>query len=588
MPPRAPSPAPAPRAGLAAVLLVGVALLALAVGLLQGRWRAPGEEGLAALEPAAATSAPPAPGASAPAGPRAPAGGGASAPMSAASPAATPVAAAAGEGLLQLEVREEGTGLPVAGARVDLRCSARQGVGPLAWLQPLAASTSSDAAGEARLAVPAGEGDLQVVVAAAGWRVREVLLSALPTSPLRVTLERGLALEGVLLDLQGQPLAGVRLEARHVRRARAWAAVAVEGVEQVEVRTQPDGSFRCEGLSPGSYRLAALDAGWRLLPDGPRPAAPGTFGAPAEVQAPAGTRGLRLYAQAQAHARAWLLDRGQPLPTRTWSALLRVTASGAAHALHGEAQPGAAAPEAGLVAFCVPLERAEQAAQGATLEVQVPGFEPLRAELALTAEPGPPLALELAPLPGSAWLLCEVGGTLPEGEPLVVSACHEQGGAVTRAPGRLLPGGGGAYEAGPFPAGACEVRVACAGGVSAPRRALLEAGRTTRIALEAAPPSGVRLQCLAPGSGAPVADLDTLVFAPDGLERGMPDQAARTRTRGEAPVFVPLAPGSYRWVASKGGLGYASGRVRVQAGQVVPLVARLDPDGREAARRKER
>lgn len=589
-----PPPAPAPRAGLRAVLLLGAALVALAVGLLHGRWRAAPDEGLApdaargAAEPArlpdgaAATDLAPAR-AAAPG--RAPGGG----------PSAPPGAASGEAGELVVEVRETGTGQPVAGARVDLRRVPLQDAGPLAFLGPLAASVESDAAGEARLPAGVGEGHLQVVVSAAGWRVREVLLSALPTSPLRVTLERGLALEGVLLGLDGQPLAGVRLEGRHVRRARAWGPVAVEGVEQVEVRTQPDGSFRMEGLSAGSYRLEALDAGWRLLPDGPRPMPAGTLDRRAEVQAPAGTRGLRLYAQAQAHARALLLAGGHPLPTRAWSALLRVHATGASHALQGEAQAGAGAGEAGeagLVAFAVALERPEQAAQGATLEVQVPGWQPLSAEVALTAEPGPPRALELVEQPGACWLLVELApapaGPLLDGEPLVASTCHEQDGRVTRAPAREVAGSAGVYEAGPFPAGACEVRVARAGGVSAPRRALLEAGRTTRIAMDAPQPTGVQVQCLAPGSAAPVADLDALVFAPEGLERGMPDQAARTRTRGTAPVFVPLAPGTYRWVAAKGGLGYASGRVRVEAGQVGSLVARLDPDGREAARQRPR
>lgn len=589
-----PPPAPAPRVGLRAVLLLGAALVALAVGLLQGRWNAPPDEGLAPIVVRGA--APPDGEASGDAATGlAPAGGAAAGSAQAGERSGAPEGASVPAGELVVEVRETGTGQPVAGARVDLRRVPLQGAGAQAFLGPPSGSATSDSAGEARLPAGVGEGPLQVVVSAAGWRVREVLLSALPTSPLRVTLERGLALEGVLLGLHGQPLAGVRLEARHVRRARAWGQVAVEGVEQVEVRTQPDGSFRMEGLSAGSYRLEARDAGWRLLPDGPRPAPAGTLDRRPEVQAPAGTRGLRLYAQAQAHACALLLAGGHPLPTRAWSALLRVHATGASHALQGEAQAGAGAGEAGeagLVAFAVALEAPEQAAQGATLEVQVPGWQPLSAEVALTAEPGPPRALELVEAPGTCWLLVELAPATADpllaGEPLVVSTCHEQDGRVTRAPAREVAGRAGLYEAGPFPAGACEVRVARAGGVSAPRRALLEAGRTTRISMDAPQPTGLRVQCLAPGSDAPVADLDALVFAPEGLARGMPDQAARTRTRGTAPVFVPLAPGTYRWVAAKGGLGYASGRVRVEAGQVGSLVARLDPDGREAARQRPR
>lgn len=144
------------------------------------------------------------------------------------------------------EARVDGTvvaaedGLPLAGVEVRLLPSDPD--------DPARPRARSDARGRFAIGAEAGE---HVLTAETPGRVRierPVSVSADGLSDLRLEMERGLAITGVLLDEAGRPAS-----------AHAVFAAGADGFERGT--TREDGSFRIEGLTDRPY---ALSAGSRL------------------------------------------------------------------------------------------------------------------------------------------------------------------------------------------------------------------------------------------------------------------------------------------------------------------------------------
>lgn len=507
----------------------------------------------------------------------------------------------AAPGRLRVQVLSELGGAPLKGARVEAYEDPTdlppdlEGV-PLTGL--LHSVAEADAEGRAVLEPPGAEGALRVLAFAPGHRVGEARFSALPSGEVRLTLKRGLAIEGRLYDRQGRPLPGVDLRADHVLRPDLPDRRLLAGAERVEVASGPDGAFRFEGLSPGLYRVDAQTAGWRLLPGGQAPP-PGTFSARSTVPVNAGAAGLRLVAAAEAWIRVELREPEEgPLWTTDWSLTARVLATGQPLALHGTQQPEEPGAGLGEVLAPVLLNAPEEAAQGADVGLRVPGYQPAKARVALLADPrGAPEVLTLVPEARGAWVT--FGDPHPfalapftsGGHGVRVSACLLAAQRLVRRSAGQTGVGNGVWRAGPFPPGESDVRVWLDGVLSEPLRVTLKAGETTPIAPAFPPPTGAAVR-LSDRFGRRVFDADSLVFAPEGQARGMADHARATalpfatRDGFRQELLVPLPPGTYRWAAWKQGVGYATGSVTVAPGAVARVTARLDPDGYEAAVRR--
>lgn len=160
-------------------------------------------------------------------------------------------------GALVVIVREP-DGAPVAGASLTLQLRAAEDGSPGVSMRR---AGSSDAAGRARFdGLEAGS----YVLVAREERHVAAILSPLPVGRAEaetlVVMDRGVAVEGVVVDESGDPVEGARV------RVDAVVALAGEGAgglaEIKTARTAADGSFRVEGLPPDYRerfeRLAAL------------------------------------------------------------------------------------------------------------------------------------------------------------------------------------------------------------------------------------------------------------------------------------------------------------------------------------------
>ncbi len=92
---------------------------------------------------------------------------------------------------------------------------------------------------------------------------------------LKITLDRGAELRGKVVDLDGRPLAGIRLEAewalglmQSLGRIRE-AAIRFEGVASGSLRTDAEGRFAFRGLVAGSYSIDSESPlpDWAILPE---------------------------------------------------------------------------------------------------------------------------------------------------------------------------------------------------------------------------------------------------------------------------------------------------------------------------------
>ena len=134
-------------------------------------------------------------------------------------------------------------------------------------------------------------GDYDVRVAKAPWAtaVRRVTVVEGDEAEMTVRLERGVSLEGVVVDDRGTPVAGASVSASSDGDAGGGAA------------TDAEGRFRVDGLRPGRYQVSASAQGHGR--DG------------AEASAPGG--GLRLVLRRSGTLRARLvLPTGAPPPAR--------------------------------------------------------------------------------------------------------------------------------------------------------------------------------------------------------------------------------------------------------------------------------
>lgn len=513
----------------------------------------------------------------------------------------------AADGLLRVQVLRAEDRAPLAGARVEvwedpLDLPPEQVGVPLTGLS--GAALSADEAGRVALPLPAmppsdRPSGWRVLASAPGYRVGEARFLAAPAGEVRLVLQRGLAIEGLVLDRQGLPRAGVALHARHVLRPGLADAALLAGAESATATSAEDGTFRLEGLSPGLYRVAAGE-GWRLLPGGRLPP-DGTFAVRSEVPVNAGAAGVRLVVGQQAWLRLALVETGgERVNTPDWSLTARLAATGETLALHGALSGPGAGPPLGEVDAPVLLASAAEVEAGAEVEVRVPGYKPARAHvpLALDRTASDPVGVLLEPEAAGAWVTVDgarlelapgPAGLLP-GD-VLVSVCHLGDGRLRRRHAWTLSGSGaGDVEAGPFPPGESEVRVAVDGRVSEPLRVRLVAGERQRVEPTFPAPTGVVVR-LTDRFGRRVFDAESLVLAREGQTRGMRDHAWATRApalpvRGVLrETLLPLAPGTYRWATWKQGVGYASGRLTVAEGSVATLTARLDPEGFTAASR---
>ncbi|WP_242347046.1 MSCRAMM family protein, partial [Anaeromyxobacter terrae] len=145
------------------------------------------------------------------------------------------------------EVVEEGSGRPIPGAEVAL---SPHDSGALA--------ARAVAGEDGRYRIPGlapGQYDLRAAAAGRSPALqRGVTLEPGATFPLRVALEGTGAIEGVVRDARGRPLAGarVRVEAR---------GDGLEGALALEARSDFEGRYRLEGVEVGRAELVARQEG---------------------------------------------------------------------------------------------------------------------------------------------------------------------------------------------------------------------------------------------------------------------------------------------------------------------------------------
>ena len=125
------------------------------------------------------------------------------------------------------------------------------------WNEP-ARTTRTDAAGHFKLELSSGD-LLSVRIEARGLApVR--LEKVRPGQSLVVTLARGRAIEGVVHDVAGQPVAGARVAARSDQglMVSPWEAEA----SVVRATTDSRGRFRLDGVGPGLHSVSARARGY--------------------------------------------------------------------------------------------------------------------------------------------------------------------------------------------------------------------------------------------------------------------------------------------------------------------------------------
>jgi RNA polymerase sigma factor (sigma-70 family) len=146
-------------------------------------------------------------------------------------------------GTLDVEVRDAARGTPVAGAAVELRSM-------LTW------TGRSDDAGRARLTgVGAGWPSLHVTAPGYAPAAMMVRTSGDPRRVQRqvVTLARGAAVSGRVLDPGGRPVAGAKIIAELAAEPFPVLDASRDGVT-----SGADGAFKFESLAAGSYRFVAF------------------------------------------------------------------------------------------------------------------------------------------------------------------------------------------------------------------------------------------------------------------------------------------------------------------------------------------
>lgn len=155
---------------------------------------------------------------------------------------------------LRGRVRDAGTGEGVAGAMV-----AFEGRGGFDQVSPGRATTLSLADGAFVLQVPTSDG--QAVAAAPGyiegrWTVRRDRPEALsPDLPLELLLHRSLTVRGRVLDEEGRPIPGARVQLGQSKGPGSFSLGP-----SVPVRS--DGSFSLPGARPGPALVRASARGW--------------------------------------------------------------------------------------------------------------------------------------------------------------------------------------------------------------------------------------------------------------------------------------------------------------------------------------
>jgi protocatechuate 3,4-dioxygenase beta subunit len=133
-------------------------------------------------------------------------------------------------------------------------------VGALVWVEDRPATlTRTDAAGRYALRLPGG-GEVRVRAAAAGYLAEQAVSSPAATprgsrQAPALALAPAAALQGLVVDTGGKPLAGVELRAASTARRASDV--------ELRTRTRTPGAFRLSGLKSGdSYRLIALHEGF--------------------------------------------------------------------------------------------------------------------------------------------------------------------------------------------------------------------------------------------------------------------------------------------------------------------------------------
>jgi RNA polymerase sigma factor (sigma-70 family) len=148
-------------------------------------------------------------------------------------------------GILEVVVTDRDGGKPIAGADIELRA-------PLAW----SGKTGADGVATLRGVGPTWA---PLAVTAKGFAPASVLASTSgdPKAPDRiaVTLGKGAAFAGTVVDENGKPVGG----------ARVTAALVTEPFPVVDPRrdgvlTDEDGAFTFPALASGTYRMSATDA----------------------------------------------------------------------------------------------------------------------------------------------------------------------------------------------------------------------------------------------------------------------------------------------------------------------------------------
>lgn len=150
-------------------------------------------------------------------------------------------------GTVEVKVTERGGGTPVAGAEVELR----------SWLSTLTWRATTNADGIAKL-TGVGAGWSPLIVHAKGFAQAAIMLGT-SGEPDRVdhaalSLERGAALSGRVVDEKGRPIANARVVASSASNPEP---VDFVDPDRDAVVTRADGSFSIATLSAGTWRITA-------------------------------------------------------------------------------------------------------------------------------------------------------------------------------------------------------------------------------------------------------------------------------------------------------------------------------------------
>jgi len=160
-------------------------------------------------------------------------------------------------------VEDDETGQPLPGASVRLVSGAVLEENPLIVQDPVTlADETTDTDGRVELAMPdTGTG---IVTASIGlYRQCSLRVQRPAVSPLVLKLRKGESVEGRLVDVEGNPLAGISVRAVHVGLpVRAAGAVRLVGGSTGTATTDDSGSFKVDGLVGGTYRIQLLTDGW--------------------------------------------------------------------------------------------------------------------------------------------------------------------------------------------------------------------------------------------------------------------------------------------------------------------------------------